>query len=64
MVLYARMERWELWNNYDWYHPTSGSEPIFKSCWYHEDEIAGPPYEAKSHQEWHKGVKYIKYEGK
>lgn len=62
MVLYCRMERWELWNNYDWYHPTAGSKPIHTSLWYYEDEIKGPPFEAKRHQEWHKGVSYMKYE--
>ena len=56
MVLYAKMVRWEVWNNY----PTSASEPVYTSLWYHEDEPLPEPPEVKSHQVLQKGVKFIK----
>ena len=56
MVLYAKMVRWEVWNNY----PNSASEPVYTSLWYHEDEPLPEPPEVKSHQVLQKGVTFIK----
>ena len=60
MVLYAKMVRWEVWNNYDWYHSNSASEPVHTSLWYHEDEPLPDPPEVKSYQVLRKGIKFVK----
>ena len=60
MVLYAKMVRWEVWNNYYWYHSNSASEPVHTSLWYHEDEPLPEPHEVKSYQVLQKGVKFVK----
>ena len=62
MTLYAKLVRWEVWNNYDWCHPNHSSEPIRTTLWYYEDELPLCPFEKQPHQVIQKGVKFVKYE--
>ena len=63
MVLYAKLMRWELWDRYAWYWPNGYDEPKHVTVWYHEDELPKtPPFDPKSHQEWHTNAKFVKEE--